>query len=104
LGINLPATVSKLLVDNLSCRGLIKVDLLSGGFALLDDFLNIHWSCLGKPLRGVEARAESLAFSLGLLGELFPCGAVLSFLPGALLGGLPGEGIFFGRESGLLGR
>lgn len=75
--INLPAAVSKLLVDNLPCRGLFEVDLLSGGFALLDDFLNIEWLGLNKALRGVKAGAKSLLFLLGLVGELFPCRAVL---------------------------
>jgi hypothetical protein len=92
------------LVDNLPGRGLVEVDLLSGGFALLDDLLEIDGCSLGEALRSVEACAESLSFLLSLGGELFPCRTFLGFLAGALLGGLPGAGVFLGRESGLLRR
>ena len=98
LGIRLPAAISKLLVDDLPRRGFVEVDLLSGGFALLDDLLEIDGCSLGEALRSVEACAESLSFLLSLGGELFPCRAFLGFLAGALLGGLPGAGVFLGRE------
>jgi hypothetical protein len=104
MGICLPAALSKLLVDDLPGRGLVEVDLLSRGFALLDDLLEIDWSSLGEALRSIEACAESLSFLLSLGGELFPGRTLLGFLPGALLGGLPGAGVFLGRESGLLRR
>jgi hypothetical protein len=98
----LPAAISKLLVDHLPRRGLVEVDLLSGGFALFDDLLKIDGAGLGEVLHGVEACAESLSFLLSLGGELFPCCTLLGFLPGALLGGLPGPGVFLGRQSGSL--
>jgi len=104
LGIRLPAAISKLLVNDLPRRGLVEVDLLSGGFALVDDLLKIDGCSLGEALRSVEAGAESLSFLLSLGGELFPCRTFLGFLAGALLGGLPGAGVFLGRQSGLLRR
>jgi hypothetical protein len=103
LGIRLPPAISKLLVDDLPGCGLVEIDLLSGGFALLDDLLEIDGCSLGEALRSVQACAESLSFLLSLGGELFPCRTFLGFLAGALLGGLPGAGVFLGRESGLLG-
>jgi hypothetical protein len=92
------------LVDDLPRCGFVEVDLLSGGFALLDDLLEIDGSSLGEALRSVEAGAERLSFLLSLGGELFPCRTLFGFLPGALLGGLPGAGVFLGRQSGLLCR
>jgi hypothetical protein len=92
------------LVDNLPGRGLVEVDLLSGSFALLDDLLEIDGCSLGETLRSIEACVESLSFLLSLGGELFPCRTFLGFLAGAMLGGLPGAGVFLGRESGLLHR
>jgi hypothetical protein len=69
---------------------------------LLDDLLEIAGCSLGEALRSIEACAESLSFLLSLGGELFPCRTFLGFLAGALLGGLPGAGVFLSRQSGLL--
>jgi hypothetical protein len=43
------------LVDDLPRRRLVEVDLLSGGFALLDNLLKIDGCSLGEALRSVEA-------------------------------------------------